>query len=636
MTKDIPFGTGVIVVKDGKILVGIRTDNGMICGPGGHILEGEDVPSAARRETQEEFSIVPDKMVPIGAIKSPEGKYKPSMVYLCTSYTGTPRADESEMQNARFESISDLLKSSNLFPVFQDSLQFFLKQIGMHADGGPGSGNWGHSSVKGVRGGSAPGGGKANRLGTKEGGYTSEAKAWAENKKKNKQSAASGGGSSSTSGLKKALESGNPEQLEQAIKDAKPGQVVKYTNSIHSYNYMKMEDGSWINLKTGYTTESEVMEKFGKSQTQKFSVSDVADQDFEACQKKFDAAMEVDHSSNKPGQDTYDKVLNTAHELPTGAKYESPDGEVFIKLADGTWEYDDLNISEEDIAEHLTDTVHGGVVGFKKHAYGEQIQEPQESNAAKTVSKKASSETFEDEKYSKERKDKATWDEPKQEIHDTLVENSGEEWKKASDKEKEGIVGYTSNDYTKINNALYSENTAEMIENDWKPDALKREIEGATDYLDKCSTKTDVWAQRGTKQEYAPDILGISQDEFNKRLANNDWDDLIGSTTVQEGFLSTSPRKGASYTGNLVLNMYIPSGSHASYVEPFSVYGEGPGISWDGSKETTNQKGIFGEFEMIVQRGSTFKITKIEVKNGIMYVDVDVSTCSKSDLKTLD
>lgn len=33
----IPTGSGVIVVKDGKILVGTRKDNGFVCGPGGHI-----------------------------------------------------------------------------------------------------------------------------------------------------------------------------------------------------------------------------------------------------------------------------------------------------------------------------------------------------------------------------------------------------------------------------------------------------------------------------------------------------------------------------------------------------------------------------------------------------------------------
>lgn len=37
----IPTGCGVIVVKDGKILVGTRKDNGLVCGPGGQIEIGE-------------------------------------------------------------------------------------------------------------------------------------------------------------------------------------------------------------------------------------------------------------------------------------------------------------------------------------------------------------------------------------------------------------------------------------------------------------------------------------------------------------------------------------------------------------------------------------------------------------------
>lgn len=35
-----PTGCGVIVVKDGKVLVGTRKDNGLVCGPGGHIEIG--------------------------------------------------------------------------------------------------------------------------------------------------------------------------------------------------------------------------------------------------------------------------------------------------------------------------------------------------------------------------------------------------------------------------------------------------------------------------------------------------------------------------------------------------------------------------------------------------------------------
>lgn len=52
-----------------------------------------------------------------------------------------------------------------------------LDALVSNEDGGPGSGNWGHSGRQGKRGGSSKGsGGVANRLGSKESGFTSKAK----------------------------------------------------------------------------------------------------------------------------------------------------------------------------------------------------------------------------------------------------------------------------------------------------------------------------------------------------------------------------------------------------------------------------------------------------------------------------
>lgn len=56
----------------------------------------------------------------------------------------------------------------------------------LREDGGPGSGNWGHAGRPGHRGGSAPGGGKSNRLATPDGGFTSASQAYKENEKRNK------------------------------------------------------------------------------------------------------------------------------------------------------------------------------------------------------------------------------------------------------------------------------------------------------------------------------------------------------------------------------------------------------------------------------------------------------------------
>ena len=130
---DIPLGVGVIVIKDGKVLTGTRTDNGLICGPGGHIHAGEKAEDAAIRETEEEFGIKVNKLYLLGAICDPEGKWKPSMVFLCTDYEGESKADEEEMKDARFIGIDELSQMSNLFPCFAASMVLLMDKLGIES-----------------------------------------------------------------------------------------------------------------------------------------------------------------------------------------------------------------------------------------------------------------------------------------------------------------------------------------------------------------------------------------------------------------------------------------------------------------------------------------------------------------------
>ncbi len=145
---DIPLGVGVIVIKDGKILTGTRTDNGLICGPGGHMQNGEQPSESALRELQEEFNVKGSKLYQLGAIQDPEGKWKPSMVFLCTDYEGEPKADEEEMTDARFIGIDELSQMSNLFPCFAASLVLLMDKLGIQIDGGHGSGRYPKGSGK--------------------------------------------------------------------------------------------------------------------------------------------------------------------------------------------------------------------------------------------------------------------------------------------------------------------------------------------------------------------------------------------------------------------------------------------------------------------------------------------------------
>lgn len=149
----IPTGCGVIVMRDGKVLVGNRKDSGLICGPGGHIEAGESPEEAAIRETREEFGINIAETIPVALIAGmPEG-YCPSQVFLCTEFYGEPISFNDEMENARFAEIGEVLERE-LFLPFRLGLEEMMRQlhecmltessassnIKAEADGGPGSG----------------------------------------------------------------------------------------------------------------------------------------------------------------------------------------------------------------------------------------------------------------------------------------------------------------------------------------------------------------------------------------------------------------------------------------------------------------------------------------------------------------
>lgn len=123
-----PTGCGVIVIKDGEILIGERKDNGLVCGPGGHIKMGETPEEAAIRETREEFGINIAETIPLTIISGMPAEYCPSQVFVCTEFYGTPLAFNTEMENARFEPISDILKHK-LFLPFELSLRELLSQL---------------------------------------------------------------------------------------------------------------------------------------------------------------------------------------------------------------------------------------------------------------------------------------------------------------------------------------------------------------------------------------------------------------------------------------------------------------------------------------------------------------------------
>ena len=184
-------GVGVIVAKEGKILCGTRHNDfgyGLLCGPGGHIEEGETPEEAAKREAYEEFGITPTKMVQLGyGPKEPDTGITP-VIFLCTEFEGDPKSIDLEMTQIRFLDLEQIKEMEHaLFQPFADGLKLldavlfrtdskdddmewhWVEDLGAYmlrfkggdhtekSDGGPGSGNHGHEGRPGKIGGSGSG-----------------------------------------------------------------------------------------------------------------------------------------------------------------------------------------------------------------------------------------------------------------------------------------------------------------------------------------------------------------------------------------------------------------------------------------------------------------------------------------------
>lgn len=210
---------GVLVISDGKVLSGTRHNDfgyGLVCGPGGHVEPGETPTQAAFRETEEEFGISPKELIPLGL-----GPYEPDTglrphLYLCTDYDGEPNCLDLEMTGAKFRALEELDDlAASMFQPFADGLKilktcidtalFFGDEDGeMHddlvnsigkavngdpekEDGGPGSGNFGHTGRVGKIGGSEERSGKSKPYegetshGLPAGVYSSKKSEWSRN-----------------------------------------------------------------------------------------------------------------------------------------------------------------------------------------------------------------------------------------------------------------------------------------------------------------------------------------------------------------------------------------------------------------------------------------------------------------------
>ena len=153
-----------------------------------------------------------------------------------------------------------------------------------------------------------------------------------------------------------------------------------------------------------------------------------------------------------------------------------------------------------------------------------------------------------------------------------------------TENERNGIVTYTSNAYSQMNRDLRSGKI--------KGTLYEKEINAATKGLEKTLLAEDTVVFRGMGEIDAFSAwTGIPKSDLSKKAVQ---DSLIGTKLVEKGFMSTGTNMGSAWSG-LKLEVYLPKGTQAMYVDPISRHK--------------------GEYEILVQRNSTFEIKEVKTND---------------------
>lgn len=240
-----------------------------------------------------------------------------------------------------------------------------------------------------------------------------------------------------------------------------------------------------------------------------------------------------------------------------------------------------------------------------------------------------------DDAFSQARKDAAMWAKSTKEADDLLRDTCGEVWRTSPPIQKNAIYDYTQS-YHKFNEPLrgieYGTEKFLGVGNvdldqigvsylGWQPGQMRKEINAMTDIIEKSTYKEDFWLQRGCRFKGMDKFFNVPMNKLQSASQSELEALLLGSTPTEYGFCSCGVAKGKGFSGDIILNIYAPSGTQMMYAEPFSAFGNGGGKGWDGISKQSH----FGqESEIILQQGTTFRVTKVEKTPGTIYIDLEV------------
>lgn len=262
-----------------------------------------------------------------------------------------------------------------------------------------------------------------------------------------------------------------------------------------------------------------------------------------------------------------------------------------------------------------------------------QIKRSQLEAAALKRAQKKSDISFGASDLVQKRKDAAKWYKLPEDANDYFFDNATECWRVATDAEKKAMFQYTagSSYLTEPLRAIpghYYAYNSRLMES-------QQHIIDMTNCISRSRFKDDVWVKRDEIAAFMEYRFKLPQ---NLSAYESDPSKLVGMIGRDESFMSCGSCKGTNFGSKPVcLNIYCPKGTRATYAEPFSSFGGQhnnggyPGLNWDGvSKPVT-----LGENEIILQRGTQFRIIKAEYTGGKWYIDLEVIAQNPRALKRM-
>lgn len=228
--------------------------------------------------------------------------------------------------------------------------------------------------------------------------------------------------------------------------------------------------------------------------------------------------------------------------------------------------------------------------------------------------------------YTQKRKDAAFWTESQRDGDKYYTTYAGDDWTRWSKEEKHVAYLYTSGSryineplFAQYYGTKYSEIDG-SVRNSW------RDINTLTTMIDKAKPLArDVWMQHGEDMDAFVGKFGVNLGT----LSASQLKGMVGKIGTNAPFTSCGVTKGTGFSHEeVILNIYCPKGTKGIYTEPYSHYGDGGygvrGFKWDGKSRLSAGYDPGSEMEFILQRGTKFRITKIEKKGYRYYIDVDI------------